>query len=454
MPEPTPPAPKRPRTAGPVRRARARSAPAACARCEQLLAGIIAPTAPPEGCQTPTGRHPGTVGIGETESETPAGPRGNQSDSVWLTGQVCSREQRKGRYLPESVYHPGKMLPEIARHAIAKYTAEGDWVADPMAGIGTTVIEAMHAGRNGFGIEYEQRWATLGAANIRHAESRGAAGRGQLWCGDGRQIARLVPAELHGQIALVITSPPYGPSTHGRAMTGPYRSERKVVKVHHKYGDDKGNLAYAGHDQLADGFAAILAGCASILRPGGIVAVTARPYRRHGELVDIPGLVIAAGQAAGLTLVDRIPALLCGLRGGRIVARGSFFQIHNLRQAHADGGPPLHVVAHEDLIIFGVGSKSGGSSEPKCLGGSSPHGGCSVPGQADHRLDVSSPIRMDRRPQPAQPVIVRRGRSVAEPRPHPGREPERTPDPCPPYSCPDRGRLVPSGAVGHTAGQR
>ena len=285
--------------------------------------------------------HPNTGGLGD-----------NAGNSVWLTGQICSRDQRKGRYISDAMHHPGKMLPAIARHAIATYTAAGDWIADPMCGIGTTLVEAIHAGRNAIGVEYEQRWTDLAAANLRHAQRQGATGTGRVWCGDGRHIDTLVPAEIRGKVALVITSPPYGPSTHGRALTGPYRDARKILKVHHRYGNDRTNLAYAGHDELAAGFTNILAGCREILRPGGVVVVTARPYRRHGELIDIPGMVIAAGQAAGLQPLDRCVALLAGLRDGRLVPRGSFFQIHNLRAADADGGPPQLMIAHEDVIIF------------------------------------------------------------------------------------------------------
>ena len=58
--------------------------------------------------------------------------------SVWLTGQVPSRELRRGRYTRESMTHPGKMLPAISRYAIRTYTDQGRrwqrrWVADVLA---------------------------------------------------------------------------------------------------------------------------------------------------------------------------------------------------------------------------------------------------------------------------------------------------------------------------------
>ena len=79
--------------------------------------------------------------------------------------------------------------------------------------------------------------------------------------------------------------------------------------------------------------------------------ITARPWRQHGELVDLPAAVIAAGTRAGLIPVARCVALLAGLRGGRLIARPSFFQLDNLRRARRHG-QPWHLIVHEDVLIF------------------------------------------------------------------------------------------------------
>jgi DNA modification methylase len=59
--------------------------------------------------------------------------------SVWATAQATGPVQRRGRYVPESVKHPARMLPAIAAHAVDAYTSPGDLVLDPMCGIGTTL---------------------------------------------------------------------------------------------------------------------------------------------------------------------------------------------------------------------------------------------------------------------------------------------------------------------------
>lgn len=278
---------------------------------------------------------------------------GMPQSSVWLTAQRCSRDQRRDRYLPLSMPHPGKMLPEIARQAIAAFTAPGDIVADPMAGIGTTLIEAMHLGRHALGVEYERRWVNAAEANARHANANGASGGAHIWHGDGAALPKLIRPEMRGRVALVLTSPPYGPSTHGRAFAGTGRHHQPVAKHDHVYGSDKNNLAYAGMGELTIGFTRILQGATEVLRPGGIVAVTARPFRRDGELVDVPGMVLECGRRAGLTPVERICVLLAGVsENGQLISRGSFFQMHNIRAAAASAGPPQQLVAFEDLIVF------------------------------------------------------------------------------------------------------
>jgi hypothetical protein len=271
---------------------------------------------------------------------------------VWPAAPRDARAQRRGRYLPESTAHPAKMLPAIAATAIARYTRPGDLVADPMCGIGTTLVEAVCLGRDGLGVEYEPRWARVAAANVAHARRHGAAGTAEVIRGDARQLPALLPPGAAGRAALVVTSPPYGPSVHGQVTAEQRRGATGGVrKYDNRYGADPANLASRALDELLEGFTQILAGCAVLLRPGGLAVVTTRPWRQHGELVDLPAAVMAAGARAGLVPAARHVALLAGLRDGRLVARPSFFQLRNLREARLHG-QPWHLIVHEDVLIF------------------------------------------------------------------------------------------------------
>lgn len=271
--------------------------------------------------------------------------------SVWATAQDGPRTQRRGRYTPESQAHPGKMFPAIAAHAVAVYTKPGDLVIDPMCGIGTTLVEAIHADRMAIGVEYEKRWADMARRNIEFATDRGAPGYATAIRGDARHIERLVGSGVRGKAALVLTSPPYGPTTHGHVRVSRDSGQSGVHKANHQYGQDPANLAHGSVEDLMDGFTEILRGCRALLRPGGYLVLTARPFRRAGSLVDIPGLAAQAAVDAGFTLYERCVALLAAACDGGIKARPSFFQLVNARNAFA-AGAPTHVVVHEEVVVM------------------------------------------------------------------------------------------------------
>lgn len=85
--------------------------------------------------------------------------------ALWPVAQVSPQYQRAGRYDSASAAHPGKMLPALASRIVVEYSAPGDCVLDPLAGIGTTLVEAALADRHAIGVELEARWAAVADAN-------------------------------------------------------------------------------------------------------------------------------------------------------------------------------------------------------------------------------------------------------------------------------------------------
>ena len=269
--------------------------------------------------------------------------------SVWLTCQQPARDQRRGRYVAETSRHPAKMLPNLAVHAVLAYTQPGDLVLDPMCGAGTTLVEAVRTGRHAIGVDIEPRFTTMAQANLRLAAKQGATAHGTVITGDATTLRHLVPASMENTVDLVLTSPPYGRSTHGLVRV----SDHGVRKRDHTYGDRRrGNLAYLGWERLLVGFRDIMAGCYTLLRPGGTVVLTCRPVRRRPEdLVDLPSALLAVAMSVGLEPVARCVALLAAVRDGQIIHRASMFALMAARRARADG-IPVSLIAHEDIYVL------------------------------------------------------------------------------------------------------
>jgi hypothetical protein len=60
--------------------------------------------------------------------------------------------------------------------AITTYTRPGDTVLDPMCGIGTSLVEAVHLDRNAVGVELEPTWPPIARGNLQLAYAQGAPG--------------------------------------------------------------------------------------------------------------------------------------------------------------------------------------------------------------------------------------------------------------------------------------
>ena len=77
---------------------------------------------------------------------TPTNPRPPKTPTVplavWPVAQPTAQYHRAGRYLPGCTAPPGKMLPELARRIVTEYSTPGQVVLAPLAGIGTTLVEA------------------------------------------------------------------------------------------------------------------------------------------------------------------------------------------------------------------------------------------------------------------------------------------------------------------------
>ena len=252
--------------------------------------------------------------------------------SVWATAQATPAAQRRGRYVPESSAHPAKMLPAVAAHAITHYTQPGELVLDPMCGIGTTLVEAVHARA---ARDRGRVREPLGADRPRQPRPRRARQRPERRAGDhtatpANSTGCSQPSCRAGRVG-ASPHPRTGPPPTGRSAPAPAGFTSATTSTATCW--TAGNLANIGHHRLLAGFTRILTARRPFLRPGGQVVITVRPWREHAELIDLPAQIHACGRHAGLLPVERCVALLGRVTDtGGFVARGSFFQRDFIRR--------------------------------------------------------------------------------------------------------------------------
>ncbi|KPV48662.1 DNA methyltransferase, partial [Kouleothrix aurantiaca] len=81
------------------------------------------------------------------------------TDSLWVVNRRDSTGAHHAGYW-------GNFIPQIPHQMMRRYTRPGDWVIDPFAGSGTTLIEARRLGRNCLGVELQAPVAERTRAQI------------------------------------------------------------------------------------------------------------------------------------------------------------------------------------------------------------------------------------------------------------------------------------------------
>jgi len=114
------------------------------------------------------------------------------------------------KFLEHAIAHPAKMNTKLLEFLIKKFTSEGDVVLDPMAGSGSTGVVAALYGRNAICVELEKKfykWMEKARENVEKHPTLTPKGKIVNICGDARKLS-----ELLSRADVCITSPPYAKS--------------------------------------------------------------------------------------------------------------------------------------------------------------------------------------------------------------------------------------------------
>lgn len=186
---------------------------------------------------------------------------------------ICNPPPRR----KDQVRHPAKFPEAVAQSSIEFFTAPGEWVLDPFAGVGSTLAAATAAGRKSVGIELSPEFHAL-------ARGRSDLGDGRMLLGDARDAVSSLRAEGIDRVQYVITSPPYWDMLRqGRGNVESVHRKRDRAGLKTAYSDlpeDLGNLG--DYDAFLQELAEILVSLREILEAGRYLTVVIQNVRVPG----------------------------------------------------------------------------------------------------------------------------------------------------------------------------
>jgi DNA modification methylase len=187
----------------------------------------------------------------------------------------------------EVLRHPAKFPETLAEEFIRFFTKKGQWVLDPMAGTGSTMIAALRTGRNSIGVELNPTYADIAHTLVEEQRGElsdgGDALRADIITGDA---ADLDDFELP-TIDYVFTSPPYWNMLHARgAETQKERRDSAELDVTYSgNSSDLGNIDDYG--EFLDRLSAIYVGMQNFLRPSAYLTIIVKNLKKGGKIYPL-----------------------------------------------------------------------------------------------------------------------------------------------------------------------
>jgi DNA modification methylase len=183
--------------------------------------------------------------------------------------------------------HPAKFPETLAQEFIEFFTKQGETVLDPMAGTGSTLVAALRAGRNSYGIELNPKYAEIARQLIE--EERTAFGekvsnlQSLVINGDAAQITNYqLP-----QFKYVFTSPPYWDMLHAKGAET-QRKRRATAELDVHYSDDPNDLGnIRDYEEFLEKLVNIYKGLKPLLCEKAYLTIIVKNVKKGGKIYPL-----------------------------------------------------------------------------------------------------------------------------------------------------------------------
>jgi DNA modification methylase len=183
--------------------------------------------------------------------------------------------------------HPAKFPETMAQEFIEFFTKKEETVLDPMAGTGSTLVAALRAGRNSYGIELNPKYAEI-AKQIIEGERVSLSGsienlKSEIVNGDAIRAANYqIPT-----IDYVLTSPPYWNMLRAKGA-GTQKKRRATAALDVFYSDDPNDLGNVDdYEKFVAMLVEIYKGLKPLLREKAYLTIIVKNVKKGGKIYPL-----------------------------------------------------------------------------------------------------------------------------------------------------------------------
>ncbi len=188
--------------------------------------------------------------------------------------------------------HPAKFPETLAQEFIEFFTKRGETVLDPMAGTGSTLVAALRAGRNSYGVELNPKYAEIAKQIIK--EERAALGekvanlKSEIINCDAAQLPDSQSTNFQFPIIdYVLTSPPYWDMLHARGAET-QKKRRASAELDVQYSDDPNDLGNIhDYEEFLEKLANIYKGLKPLLSEKAYLTIIVKNVKKGGKIYPL-----------------------------------------------------------------------------------------------------------------------------------------------------------------------
>ena len=187
--------------------------------------------------------------------------------------------------------HPAKYPETLVEEFITFFTKKEQVVFDPMAGTGSTLVAALRAGRNSYGIELNPKYANITRQSLEQeydiSETNKSSLTAEIFTGDACNLASILKENKVPAIDYVITSPPYWDMLHAKgAKTQNARREDESLDVYYSNdGDDLGNIS--DYDEFLEKLIPVYVALKPFLRNRAYLTIIVKNVKKGGVIYPL-----------------------------------------------------------------------------------------------------------------------------------------------------------------------